>query len=91
MSDIIRRCEECGTVLPEGTGSNRRYCDACRKLKRKEVNRRYNMRHSTGFLNLPVLNGSPRRPLQDPAAHTKQNQTRRVSTVDTLERSAIHV
>ena len=45
MSDIIRRCEECGTVLPEGTGSNRRYCDACRKLKRKEVNRRYNMRH----------------------------------------------
>lgn len=45
MSDIIRRCEECGTVLPADTGSNRRYCDACRKLKRKEVNRRYNMRH----------------------------------------------
>lgn len=45
MSDIIRRCEDCGAALPEGTGSNRRYCDACRKLKRKEVNRRYNMRH----------------------------------------------
>lgn len=44
MSDIIRRCEECGAVLPEGTGVNRRYCDACRKLKRTEVNRRYNMR-----------------------------------------------
>lgn len=28
-------------------------------------------KHSAGFLNLPVLNGSPRRPLQDPAAHTK--------------------
>nr|DAW29005.1 MAG TPA: hypothetical protein [Caudoviricetes sp.] len=47
-------------------------------------------KHSTGFWNLPVLNGSPRRPLQDPAAHIKQNQTRRVSTVDTLERSATH-
>ena len=45
MSDIIHRCEDCGAVLPAGTGSNRRYCDACRKLKRKEVNRRYNMRH----------------------------------------------
>ena len=45
MSDIIHRCEECGAVLPEGTGINRRFCDACRKLKRKEVNRRYNMRH----------------------------------------------
>lgn len=44
MSDIIRCCEECGAVLPEGTGVNRRYCDACRKLKRTEVNRRYNMR-----------------------------------------------
>lgn len=44
MGDIIRRCEECGAVLPEGTGVNRRYCDACRKLKRTEVNRRYNMR-----------------------------------------------
>ena len=45
MSDIIRRCKDCGAALPEGTGSRRKYCDACRKLKRKEVNRRYNMRH----------------------------------------------
>lgn len=44
MSDIIHRCEECGAVLPEGNGTNRRYCDACRKIKRIEVNRRYNMR-----------------------------------------------
>lgn len=44
MSDIIRRCEECGTVLPEGSGNRRLYCDACRKLKRTEVNRRYNIR-----------------------------------------------
>ena len=44
MADIIRRCKDCGKVLPEGTGVNRRYCDACRKLKRTEVNRRYNMR-----------------------------------------------
>lgn len=45
MSDIIHRCEECGAVLPEGTGINRRFCDACRKLKKIEVNRRYRMNH----------------------------------------------
>ena len=45
MSDIIRRCEECGAVLPEGAGINRRFCDACRKLKKIEVNRRYRMNH----------------------------------------------
>ena len=45
MSDIIRRCKDCGAALPAGTGNNRRFCDACRKLKRKEANRRYNMRH----------------------------------------------
>lgn len=44
MSDVIHRCEDCGAVLPEGTGANRRYCDACRKLKRKEANHSYNMR-----------------------------------------------
>ncbi len=32
MGDIIRRCEDCGAVLPEGTGTRRLYCDACRKL-----------------------------------------------------------
>lgn len=45
MSDIIRRCEDCGAALPEGTGINRRFCDACRKLKKIEVNRRYRMNH----------------------------------------------
>ncbi len=45
MSDIIHRCEECGAVLPEGAGINRRFCDACRKLKKIEVNRRYRMNH----------------------------------------------
>ena len=56
MSDIIRRCEECGTVLPECTGSNRRYCDACRKLKRKEVNRKYNIRRKgENCENSPVV------------------------------------
>lgn len=44
MSDVIRRCEMCGAVLPEGTGANRRYCGACRKIKRKETNHVYNMR-----------------------------------------------
>ena len=45
MENPIRRCKDCGAVLPEGAGSNRRYCDACRKLKRKEANHSYNMRH----------------------------------------------
>lgn len=48
MSDVIHRCEECGAVLPEGAGINRRYCDACRKIKRIETNRRYHMNHKGG-------------------------------------------
>lgn len=55
MSDIIRRCEDCGKVLPEGTGSNRRYCDACRKLKKIEVNRRYRMNHKGGNCEIPPV------------------------------------
>lgn len=56
MGDIIRRCKDCGKVLPEGTGSRRKYCDACRKLKRTEVNRRYNMRRKgENCENLPVV------------------------------------
>ena len=45
MSDIIRRCKDCGAVLPEGTSSQRRYCDACRKLRRKEINHNYQKKH----------------------------------------------
>lgn len=37
MSDIIRRCKDCGKVLPEGCGNRRKYCDACRKLRKKEI------------------------------------------------------
>lgn len=37
MGDIIRRCESCGAVLPEGTSSRRLYCDACRKLRKRET------------------------------------------------------
>lgn len=56
MSDIVRRCEECGAVLPAGVGINRRYCDACRKLKRKEVTHRYRMNHKgENYETLPVV------------------------------------
>ena len=56
MSDIIHRCELCGKALPEGTGSRRRYCDACRKLRKKETNHVYNMRHSgKGCAKPPVV------------------------------------
>lgn len=48
MSDIIHCCEECGAVLPEGAGSSRRYCDACRKLRRKEINHNYKKKHILG-------------------------------------------
>lgn len=56
MSDVIHRCEECGAVLPEGAGINRRFCDACRKLKRKEANHSYNMRRKgENCENPPVM------------------------------------
>lgn len=55
MSDVIRRCEDCGAALPEGVGSQRRYCDACRKLKKIEVNRRYRMNHKGGNCENPPV------------------------------------
>ena len=48
MSDIIHRCEECGAVLPAGTGSRRLYCDVCRKLRKKETNHNYQKKHILG-------------------------------------------
>ena len=55
MGDIIRRCKDCGAVLPAGTGNNRLYCDVCRKLRRKETNRLYQQRHSTGENARPLV------------------------------------
>lgn len=56
MSDIIRRCALCGAVLPESAGGSRRYCDACRKIRRKETNCVYNMRRKgTYCANPPVV------------------------------------
>ena len=37
MGDIIRRCKDCGKVLPEGSGNRRLYCDVCRKLRKRET------------------------------------------------------
>lgn len=47
MSDIIHRCKDCGKVLPEGSGNRRLYCDACRKLRKKETNHAYNQKRRT--------------------------------------------
>ena len=33
MNNVIRRCEDCGAALPEGTGNRRLYCDACKKRR----------------------------------------------------------
>lgn len=53
MADIIRRCEDCGAALPKGSGNSRRYCDACRKLRKKETNRLY--QQSTGENARPLV------------------------------------
>lgn len=45
MADIIRRCKDCGKVLPEGSGNRRLYCDACRKLRKKETNHAYHQKY----------------------------------------------
>lgn len=37
MGDVIRRCKDCGAALPEGSGIRRLYCDACRKLRKRET------------------------------------------------------
>ena len=43
---LFCRCEDCGAVLPEGTGINRRYCDACRKIRKKETDRAWHQKRS---------------------------------------------
>lgn len=55
MSDIIRRCKDCGAALPEGSSSQRRYCDACRKLRRKEINHNYQKKHIFGESTKPPV------------------------------------
>lgn len=55
MGDIIRRCEDCGAALPEGSGNSRRYCDACRKLRRKETNRLYQLNLKVGKSAMPLV------------------------------------
>ena len=55
MSDIIRRCKDCGAALPAGTGNNRLYCDACRKLRRKETNRAYQLSLKVGESAMPLV------------------------------------
>lgn len=55
MGDMIRRCKDCGKVLPEGSGNSRRYCDACRKLRRKETNRAYQLNLKVGKSAMPPV------------------------------------
>lgn len=55
MADIIRRCKDCGKALPEGSGNSRRYCDACRKLRRKETNRLYQLNLKVGKSTIPPV------------------------------------
>lgn len=55
MSDIIRRCKDCGKVLPKDTGTRRLYCDACRKLRKKETNRTYQLKLKVGESAMPPV------------------------------------
>lgn len=48
MSDIVHRCKDCGAALPEGSGNRRLYCDACRKLRRKETDHNYQKKRILG-------------------------------------------
>lgn len=55
MADSIYWCESCGAALPEGTSSRRLYCDACRKIRRKETNHVYNMRRKGTYCEKPPV------------------------------------
>lgn len=55
MADIIRRCKDCGKVLPEGSGSRRKYCDACRNLRKSECNRAWHQKHSVREAKKPPV------------------------------------
>ena len=56
MGNVIRRCKDCGKVLPEDAGTRRLYCDACRKLRKKETNHTYNQKRRTKeSANPPVV------------------------------------
>lgn len=55
MGDIIRRCKDCGKVLPKGSGNRRLYCDACRKLRKKETNHTYNQKRSAREAKKPPV------------------------------------
>lgn len=56
MGNVIRRCEDCGAALPEGSGNSRRYCDACRKLRKKETDHAcYQKRSSREAKKPPVV------------------------------------
>lgn len=55
MGNVIRRCKDCGKVLPEGTGIRRKYCDACRKLRKKETDRACYRKHSAREAKKPPV------------------------------------
>lgn len=54
MENPIRRCKDCGAVLPEGAGSNRRYYDACRKIRKKETDRAWHQKRSAREAKKPI-------------------------------------
>ena len=55
MGDIIRRCKDCGKVLPEGAGNSRLYCDACRKIRKKETDRAWHQKRSVREAKKPPV------------------------------------
>lgn len=55
MENPAHRCEECGAALPEGTSSQRRYCNACRKLRKKETDRAWHQKRSAREAKKPPV------------------------------------
>ena len=55
MSDSIYWCESCGAALPAGTSSRRLYCDACRKIRKKETDRAWHQKRSAREAKKPPV------------------------------------
>ena len=55
MENPVRRCKDCGEALPEGTSSRILYCDACRKLRKRETDHAYYQKRSAREAKKPPV------------------------------------
>lgn len=55
MENPVSRCKDCGAALPKGSGTRRLYCDACRKLRKKETDRAWHQKCSAREAKKPPV------------------------------------